>query len=170
MRKKIIPILCFFPSLICHASDKPYDIQNLLIELQQQRNDFFEISDIYFEDTESMSGSERKRIFYEIEDLKRKGMQLINEAYDLRWKIPDINAQKIFEAAIADCYYGVKYGGASLVTVCIACITELANAVCQKCADYKYGETLIKAAKMKFKRAEELEYKLWTDPDPHDWM
>lgn len=108
------------------------------------------------EETESMSGSERKQIFYEIQELKRQAMNQVSEAYDLKWKMPDMDAQHIYDAIIADCWNALVSQSVSATNICIACIQELKNAICKKNDDWKYGQTLITSAKLKFQRAEKL--------------
>lgn len=122
------------------------------------------------EDTECMSGSERKKIFYEIQQLKSQAMNHISEAYNLRWKFPNVDAQHLYDAIIADAWNAIVSKNASATNICIACLQQLKNAVCEKCDDWYYGQTLITAAKLKFQMAEKLEAKLWMDDDPHDWM
>lgn len=121
-------------------------------------------------DTEMMSGSERKQIFYEIQELKRQAMNELAKAKDISWKMPDIDAQHIYNAILADCYTTCANKAPSCANVCIACLQQLSAAICKKSQEWQEGETLVMSAKFKFKRAENLETKLWTDPDPHDWM
>lgn len=116
-----------------------------------------------------MPADERKRLFKEIEQLYRDGMNHLRDAEALKWRMPDVNAQRLFEGIIADCIANcVSKSGC--VVFCTSCIMELKSAVCQKNNDWYRAQELVEKAKKKYAKAEQLEEKLWFDEDAEDWM
>jgi cellobiose-specific phosphotransferase system component IIA len=117
-----------------------------------------------------MTGSERQKIFKEIEQLHRDGMNHLNDAHHLRCRMPDIKAQNIFDSILVDAISSCVSDKGSAAATCASCLIELKNAYCQKNQDWKYAEELVKQAERKFKKANELEEKLWFDDDAEDWI